>query len=182
MSGFEVAGVVLGSFPIAITILEKYREVATRIGLFYKIRLEYKKWRDDLEFHQLLFTRQLRRLLLPLVVDGDRIDALLAAPGSDDWRDPTIAVLLKERLGASHRLYREFINGMNSVVKEINKELSIDGVAIQKQMQGTVSCTRLRRPPLGVEKLRETHLAVARRTYHDGQVAFWPLQTQVQQQ
>jgi hypothetical protein len=139
MSGFEVAGVVLGAFPIAITMLEKYREVSTRIGLFYKIRLEYKKWRDDLEFHQLLFTRQLRQLLLPLVVEGDRIDALLAAPGSDDWRDLRIAVLLMERLGASYRLYCEFINGMNSVVKEINTELSIDGVAIQKQMQGTVS-------------------------------------------
>ncbi len=107
--------------------------------MFYKVRLEYKKWRDDLEFHQLLFIRQLRQLLLPLVIDDDEAEALLADPGAKLWSDPSIAALLRKRLGASHQLYLEYINGMNRVVQEIHRELSVDVAAIQSQMRGAVS-------------------------------------------
>jgi len=134
MSGFEVAGVVLGAFPIAITALDKYREVATRLGLFFKIQLEYKKWRDDLEFHQLLFTRHLTQLLLPLVADDDKIKVLLAAPGSDSWRDPWIAGLLRKRLRKSYELYFEYIKGIKRVMDEINRELAVDSSSVQERL------------------------------------------------
>ncbi|KAK0730182.1 hypothetical protein B0H67DRAFT_651983 [Lasiosphaeris hirsuta] len=68
--------------------------MATRLGLFFKT----KKRRDDLELRQLLFTRHLKQLLLPLVVDDDKIKVLLAAPGgrqlegSLDYQSPREAI------------------------------------------------------------------------------------------
>ncbi|KAH8685345.1 hypothetical protein BGZ61DRAFT_58203 [Ilyonectria robusta] len=134
MSGFEVAGLVLGAFPLAITALEKYREVATRLGLFRHIRLQYKKCRDDLEFHRLVFKRNLRHLLLPLVVDDDRIEALLADPGGDSWKEPLVADLLEKRLQDSFELYIEYIEGMDCVMKEIHKELAFDSQSVQTKV------------------------------------------------
>ena len=145
MSGFEVAGAVLGAFPLVLCALEKYLELATRLGLFYKIRLEYKKWRDDLEFHQLVFTRHLRQLLLPLVVDDDKIRELLSSPGSDSWKDQSISLLLENRLGNSHQLYLEYISGIERVMGDINQELSSDSKVVQEQINKLVSRYRLER-------------------------------------
>jgi len=137
MSGFEIAGVVLGAFPIAISALDKYREVATRFGLFFRIQLEYKKWRDDLELHQLLFTRHLKLLLLPLVADDDKIKVLLAAPGGDSWRDPSVSSLLEQRLRDSYGLYFEYIKGIKRVMDEINRELAIDSSSVQERLKAS---------------------------------------------
>ena len=137
MSGFEVAGVVLGAFPLAISALDKYREVATRLGLFFKIQLEYKKWRDDLEMHQLLFTRHLKQLLLPLVADDDKIKVLLAAPGGDSWKDPSISSLLEQRLRESYKLYFGYIKGIERVMEEINHELAVDSSSVQERLNAS---------------------------------------------
>ena len=139
MSGFEVAGVVLGAFPIAITALDKYREVATRLGLFFKIQLEYKKWRDDLEFHRLLFARHMRQLLLPLVADDDKIKVLLAAPAGVAWQDPSIASLLEKRLGESYELYFEYMKGIKRVMNDINLELAVDSNSVQERLKASAN-------------------------------------------
>ncbi|UKZ72674.1 hypothetical protein TrVFT333_000307 [Trichoderma virens FT-333] len=107
MSGFEIAGIVLRSFPIAINALEAYTKIAHRLGLFYKIRLEYKKWREDLEFHKLTFTTNLRKLLLPLVADDQKIKELLLSPGGDCWNEERIAELLQKRLQESYGLHMQ---------------------------------------------------------------------------
>jgi hypothetical protein len=145
MSGFEVAGVVLGAFPIAILALEKYQEVATRLGLFYKIRLEYKKCRDEVEFHHLTFKRHLKQLLLPLVADDDRIGDLLANPGGESWKEPSIAALLEKRLQESYNLYLEYIKGMGRVMEDINRELAIESDTIQEKVNSAVRIPDLNR-------------------------------------
>jgi len=55
MSGLEVAGLVLGPFQLAITALEKYREVALRFGMFLHIGAEFRHWKDDLKFYKIAF-------------------------------------------------------------------------------------------------------------------------------
>ncbi|KAK3681760.1 hypothetical protein B0T22DRAFT_523034 [Podospora appendiculata] len=134
MSGFEIAGLVLGAFPLAIAALDKYREVATRLGLFYKIRVEHKRCRDELEFHHLTFSRHLRQLLLPLVVDDAMIGKLLSAPGGESWNDPMISALLEVRLQESYELYLQYIHGIMRVMEELNRELAIDADSVQEKI------------------------------------------------
>ncbi|KAH0497862.1 hypothetical protein TgHK011_005144 [Trichoderma gracile] len=126
MSGFEIAGIILGAFPIAISALEAYRDLAERLGLLYKIRLECKKWHDDLELNKIIFTRNLRKLLLPLVVDDERIRELLSEPGGDRWKEESIAESLERRLQGSYQLYMQYIQYMKRTMDEINAKLAID--------------------------------------------------------
>ncbi|UKZ70692.1 uncharacterized protein TrAtP1_011664 [Trichoderma atroviride] len=133
-SGLESAGIVLNAFPIAINTLDICRDAAKLVGLFLQIKLAYKRWRDDLEFHRLLFTKNLRQLLLPLVLDDDTIEELLLAPGGDRWREERVTRLFEERLGDSYDLYMKFINGMNQTMDEINRELAVDSSWAQKMM------------------------------------------------
>ncbi|KAL6897698.1 hypothetical protein GGI43DRAFT_424042 [Trichoderma evansii] len=106
-SGFKIAGIVLHAFPLATNALEICRDTANQVGLFLQIKLEYKRWRDDLEYHKLVFTNNLRQLLLPLVLNDDKIRELLLVPGGDCWREEPVAELFEKRLGESYGLYME---------------------------------------------------------------------------
>jgi hypothetical protein len=73
MSGIEVAGLVLGAFPIAIWGLEHYCDVARRMGFWYEIRSNYQRTSNELKFHYLSFERNLEQLLYPLVADEGQL-------------------------------------------------------------------------------------------------------------
>ncbi|PTB69395.1 hypothetical protein BBK36DRAFT_1165668 [Trichoderma citrinoviride] len=142
MSGFEIAGIVLGAFPIAISALEKYRDIADRLDLFYKIREQYQDWNTDLKFHNLAFTRNLEQLLLPLVADDAKIEELLREPGGDSWKEEPVAKLFEERLQGSYGLYMQYIERMERVMREINTVLAIDSKWTQKLLDGSVSSSQ----------------------------------------
>ncbi|OTA55114.1 hypothetical protein K449DRAFT_179585 [Hypoxylon sp. EC38] len=136
MSGFEIAGVVLGAFPLAIEALEKYREVFKRVGLFYKIRVEYIKCEHNLKFHRASFTGHLRRLLLPLIEDDGKIKDLLSNPGGTFWKDQETIDLLQRRLGEeSYGLFIDCIGGVKEVMGKLNSELVLDSATLQESLR-----------------------------------------------
>lgn len=126
VSEFETAGVVLEAFHLAFLALQSHRELATRLGLFQQIRLEYKKWHDGLEYHRLTFTRHLRQRLQPLVADDEKIQELLSSHGRESWKNVAVPGLLEQRFGDSYPLYLECIMGIERVVGDINRQLSVD--------------------------------------------------------
>lgn len=80
MSGIELAGLVVGAFPLLIAALEHYRDAANVLEIFWKIKREYKHWVHDLRICELAFERNLEALLLPLIVDDNEILELLKHP------------------------------------------------------------------------------------------------------
>ncbi|KAH7354000.1 hypothetical protein B0T11DRAFT_122610 [Plectosphaerella cucumerina] len=146
MSGFEIAGLVLGAFPLAILALEKHREVATRLGLFYKIKLEHKKCMDDLVYQQLYLKRHLRKLILPLKVNYDdaKINELLADPDGPGWKDATVSAMFEERLQDSYELYLSYIQSIKETMDRLNHELAADSDTIQDQVQPSAGKIRVR--------------------------------------
>jgi hypothetical protein len=139
MSGFEIAGVVLGAFPIAIVALEKYREVAKLWGFWWEIRSEYQKCSSEVKFHRLGFTRNLKQLLLPMVSDKAQVLRLLADPGGKDWREPNIAQQLEDRLQDSYELYFEIIQQLQRAMEELHEVLAVDKTDVQDKLKMTVS-------------------------------------------
>ncbi|KAI0832189.1 hypothetical protein F5Y06DRAFT_290454 [Hypoxylon sp. FL0890] len=136
MSGFEIAGIVLGAFPLAIEALEKYREVSKRVGLFYKIRVEYIKCEHNLKFHRASFTGHLRRLLLPLIEDDNKIKDLLFNPGGTFWKDQETVDVLQHRLGEeSYGLFVDCVEGVKEVMAKLNCELVVDSVTLQESLR-----------------------------------------------
>ena len=138
MSGLEVAGVVLGAFPLAIAALEQRRELSRRLGLWQTIRPEYLTCKTDLGFHRATITSHLRQLLLPLAVDDTTISRLLADPGGEGWKDPSVDGLLKERLGEKYELYFEYMKGLERVMEKVEEELAADSDAVQKKLDTPV--------------------------------------------
>ncbi|KAK7757460.1 hypothetical protein SLS62_000475 [Diatrype stigma] len=135
MSGIEVAGLILGAFPVALEALDRYREVATRAGLFYQIKLKHRQCRNRLERERLVFTGNLKQLLLPIVADDEKIAEMLSNPGGVSWKDKATSDLLKARLKDSHDVYMDCMGHLDYVMKELISELALDSDTVQKSLR-----------------------------------------------
>ncbi|KAI1389422.1 uncharacterized protein F4822DRAFT_199745 [Hypoxylon trugodes] len=144
MSGIEVAGLVLGAFPLAIEALDRYREVATRAGLFYQIKLKHRQCRNRLEREKLVYTGNLKQLLLPMVVDDEKITEMLSNPGGPSWKDEATSELLKTRLKDAHNAYMDCIENMDGVMKGLIHELALDSNTITKSLKAPKLSTKER--------------------------------------
>ncbi|KAF2743784.1 hypothetical protein M011DRAFT_372357, partial [Sporormia fimetaria CBS 119925] len=123
MSGLEVAGVLLGTFPLILSGLEHWRAVA-RVGGFYRrLGKEYRKCRSDVEYFELQYKANLKELLLPLVANIDEVNRLVDRPGGQDWRSEDLERRMKERLHDSYTLYMGIIEEMNATAEELKNEL-----------------------------------------------------------
>ncbi|KAF3076131.1 hypothetical protein CFAM422_001132 [Trichoderma lentiforme] len=137
MSGFQAIGIVLGVFPLAISALENHQKVAARLRLFSKMKLEYRKCSNELEFQQVTFVRHLKQLLLPLVIDNEKVQELIDKPAGEAWRDVSMVELLEKRLGDSYELYQEYISGMNHVMDKLYHELALNDESVQSKLLDT---------------------------------------------
>ncbi|KAF2790435.1 hypothetical protein K505DRAFT_327588 [Melanomma pulvis-pyrius CBS 109.77] len=139
MSGLEIAGVLLGAFPLIISGLEHWRDVAKVGGFFWRVRKEYTTCRREVRFHEILYKRNLKELLLPIVDDDDDDDGgevarLVGDPGGKGWSSKALQERLERRLQESYDLYMEIICEMNETAKELRKELALDKVTVQSQL------------------------------------------------
>lgn len=84
MSGFEIAGVLLGAFPLIISGLKHWREAAKVGGFLWRFREEYSGCLRDVQYHQLCYKHNLKELLLPIMNDADAVERLVSDPGGKD--------------------------------------------------------------------------------------------------
>lgn len=102
MSGIEIAGLVLGAFPLLIFALESYRESSEVIGNWYRIQRPYRHSVRTIGIQEVQFERNLERFLLPLVVDDAEFKVLMEDPAGKGWEDPDLESRLRTRLPGSY--------------------------------------------------------------------------------
>jgi hypothetical protein len=134
MSGLEVAGVVLGAFPLLISGIEHWREIAKVGGFFWQIRKEYTKCQREVQFHQIIYKKNLEELLLPLVPDADEVAKLIADPGGHTWTNTALQERLEGRLHESYQLYQDTITDMNDIMEGLKKELCFEKKNVQDKL------------------------------------------------
>ena len=138
MSGVEIAGFVLGAIPLMISSLEHYRETAEVLEGWWKIKSEWRKCKNNLNYHKVAFEENLEELLLPLIADEDKLKLLLECPGGPEWKDPALEDMLKERMPKTYSAYLETIQEMREVVKGLNDALGTNKahskIALQRNM------------------------------------------------
>jgi hypothetical protein len=134
MSGIEVAGLLLGIFPLIITGLEHYRETASVLGVFWKIRRKYLVWMHSVNICKLAFENNLEELLLPLIADDDQLKLLIADPQGPEWQNPQLEQCLRERLPKSYDLYLESISHIKETMDQLSHELGVDNSRFQSKV------------------------------------------------
>ncbi|KAK4985214.1 hypothetical protein LTR50_006108 [Elasticomyces elasticus] len=135
MTGVEVAGLLLGTFPLLISGLEHYNETRNVIGQWRNIKQQYKKCKRAIELHQVLYESNLQKFLLPIIVSYEEIEELVSAPLGSRWKDPELEETLQSRLPPrAYNVYLETITEMNGVMRDLQKELGLDKVHFQTEI------------------------------------------------
>ncbi|KAI1418943.1 hypothetical protein F5Y12DRAFT_795714 [Xylaria sp. FL1777] len=149
MADTSICGLALAAFPIAISELEPYKEVARG-----RMRLQWRKAMNELKYHQLLFVRNTRLLLAPIVNDVE-LHRLTTSPSGNIWSDPDLARALKEKLKDSYDVFLKTIirvfSALNQFLKEIhvaNNDISegVSGEKEPRQTETTLTQERLDAP------------------------------------
>lgn len=155
MSGFEVAGIVLGSIPLLISALEHYGEGLSTIQRWRKYERELKALIRNLKTEQVKLQNVCEKLLVGLVPTSD-IEAMIESPFGELWRQEIIEKKIRARLWKSPAVFKDTITDVSTAINELKRE-------IDSQRDGNVS--ELKR---GIFTLKRPHFTERLATIRNG--------------
>ncbi|KZL84295.1 hypothetical protein CI238_11149 [Colletotrichum incanum] len=129
MSGFEIAGVVLGAFPILCDTAKDLGTVFKKTKSWWQFETSFENFVSTIATQEIAYIQVLERLLDPLdITDGD-YESLLRDPRSSLWHEHHIQEELRQCLPQNNELYRlqtSFSDEKDRLLKritEINDDL-----------------------------------------------------------
>ncbi|KAF2498690.1 hypothetical protein BU16DRAFT_615708 [Lophium mytilinum] len=127
MSGVEIAGLILGSFPLIISALEHYGEGLETMQEWVRFRTDFNGFLNDF-IRQQIFFRQHIEDLLSTVVDSDyHMGCMLDDPDDPQWKNSDLEGKLKRRLPGKqeYESYMITVPAILGILEKIRKKLSI---------------------------------------------------------
>ncbi|WQF83322.1 hypothetical protein CDEST_08336 [Colletotrichum destructivum] len=129
MSGFEIAGVVLGAFPILCDTAKDLGTVFKKTKWWWQFETSFENFVSTIATQEIAYILVLERLLGPLDITEAEYDSLLGDPKSNLWHESHIQEELRQCL--PHSKYTWFmwnLSDLNTAIEELQKLLPIDKV------------------------------------------------------
>ncbi|KAK6224815.1 hypothetical protein QIS74_03142 [Colletotrichum tabaci] len=129
MSGFEIAGVVLGAFPILCDTAKDLGKVFKKTKWWWQFETSFENFVSTIATQEIAYILVLERLLGPLDITEAEYDSLLGDPKSNLWHESHIQEELRQCL--PHSKYAWFmwnLSDLNAAIEELQKLLPIDKV------------------------------------------------------
>ncbi|KAF5525098.1 hypothetical protein CGCA056_v002794 [Colletotrichum aenigma] len=124
MSGFEVAGVVLGTIPLVISALEHYKQGISTIRTWRNYNRELRILILSLETERVRFQDVCEKLLVGLV-SPCQIESMVEDPFGPAWQEDVIQAKIKARLWRSFSIFEDVVKDMEEATKEMMKKLDL---------------------------------------------------------
>lgn len=132
MSGFEIAGLVLGAFPIFCEAVSGLRGVFSDLKTWWRFETEFEDLVSAIEREHIAFSQNIEIFLALLPIDDEIKERLLDGQDRDLWFRPDIQAELRRAI--QPRYYTWFVREMDSIriaLDELHRRLWIqDGVCI----------------------------------------------------
>ncbi|KAF2867800.1 hypothetical protein BDV95DRAFT_502195 [Massariosphaeria phaeospora] len=124
MSGFEVAGVVLGSLPLVLAALEHYAEGIATAKRFWRYKSEMRSLILQINTERSIFINTLEQLLTG-IVRIEHMTELLSSPGGKAWVDSGVDGKLQDRLRDAYNIYLDNVRGMDRALEKMMAKLAL---------------------------------------------------------
>lgn len=127
MSGFEIAGIVLGSFPILIEAAKPFARYLEGAERWWHFKTSFRTLTATLEDELIAYSQNLELLLTPVDLDSGLKAKLQEDPKSDLWHDPEVQAKLKSRIKNQYMSWfqRQLLD-MRETLNEIQGMLPIN--------------------------------------------------------
>ncbi|KAJ0120192.1 hypothetical protein J7T55_001048 [Diaporthe amygdali] len=107
MSGIEVAGIVLGAYPVLLETAKDLREVFKDVKTWWRFEREFENFLSVLETEHIKYSLNLQILLEDLDIPEEDKDTLQVDPTASGWYDVQTQVKLRRRI--QDRYYNWFM-------------------------------------------------------------------------
>jgi len=148
MSGFEIAGVVLGTIPLIISALQAYQKTASTIQRWRFYSRELKSLIRNLDTERVKLQNVCERLLMGLV-SVMQMEEMINCPFGEAWKEKDLYDQIRQRLWNSHVLFEETILDIEEAITEIKDRLRMRddgtvGFSILRTFTGVplLTCTK----------------------------------------
>ncbi|KAF8421820.1 hypothetical protein EV426DRAFT_711622 [Tirmania nivea] len=121
VTGIELAGVILATFPIIISSLDAYENGFQTMKEWSRFRKEYLVFMTALGKQKLFFRQNITALLDPIIKSEDHMLRLLEDPGGKDWKDPELDDMLRRRLEGLDETYECYMETVSSILALLEK-------------------------------------------------------------
>ena len=128
MSGFEIAGIILGAYPVIMTVLAAYKETRTGRGA--------RRLAQNLETERAIFGDFVYHLLAPNVSEADLVRLTdQTSPDLELWKDMALQMKLESRLGDEKS---RIVVGTLQETKELLSLLQVELTPSTHKLVGTL--------------------------------------------
>lgn len=124
MSGFEIAGVVLGSIPLIVSTLENYKTGVRTIQRWRRYGKELQSLIRNLETERAKLQNVCEKLL-DGVVRPSQIDSMVGDPYGPLWLEESIQKEIRVRLWRDWDAFERTLKDIQESIKEIEERLEV---------------------------------------------------------
>ncbi|EQB57940.1 hypothetical protein CGLO_01873 [Colletotrichum gloeosporioides Cg-14] len=134
MSGFEIAGVVLGSFPLLCDSAKEIAGFLRKAKSWWQFETTFETFVSTLTTQEASYTLVLKRLLDPLDISDSEYNSLLRSPQCDLWHELHVQDGLRQRLSSEYRWFMWSLTDLNQAVLDLQELLPIGKLGRQLEI------------------------------------------------
>lgn len=162
MSGFEIAGVVLGGLPLLISAIEYSGKVKKYGRSYWRFRDAYLKETAQISHCQTIFQLHLQELLQPLlvveVIDLVQYEDLLAKPGGIEWKEASVEQSLATRLAGTYDQYLTTLRALQEIIVRLSQKAKTQDTKFRQWLDDHLQ----KQPPARRELVTRAYAACAK--------------------
>lgn len=133
MSGFEIAGIVLGGLPIVFKAAENYKQGLEPLIKWRRYQSNFRNFVSDVDIERQMFDGLCTRLLGYTDLSQEQKNLLLTGQDSTGWCSSETEIALKKRLGASYDSCQYLLNLMGEDLLKLQEILSLKDGSVSLQ-------------------------------------------------
>lgn len=142
MSGLELAGLVLGAFPVLLGALKKNKEACEMLGDWWKVCKHYELCLKEVKAEYNMFKMNLRSLLNPILEDSTVLEQFLTDPYGEHWQSESISNSMKQLLPTVYESYFDKMETFHNHMIALGHELGINKQAFQHRIAVSLECSQ----------------------------------------
>lgn len=119
MAGIEIAGLVLGGFPLLVSAAEHYKEGFEPLVKWKRFRTVFIGFIDAVDIEKQLFGNTIERFLVTADIPEDELRCFMTNPGYEGWQREDLGKVLQSRLGPTYPAYISTLKTMNGLMEEL---------------------------------------------------------------
>jgi hypothetical protein len=133
MSGFEVAGLVLGAFPLLVEGANSLQDVFSDVRSWWRFEATFESFISAVEAEYIKYSLTLNILVGDLDIDQDEQDKLQNDTSCTLWHAPHVQAELRRRVGSQYYgWFTRQLSEMNTALRELFAMLPIGKVRVFK--------------------------------------------------